>query len=227
VRKSLLAFLAALLLAIGWWFFFISPRNADIADANDELDAVRAQEQTLRVQIAQLQEIQADELLYLDAITQLEALIPQRPLLDQFIEEIDTLAAASGIELRSLAPSIPVPAEESQLRLINVSAQIEGEFFDVLGFLFGLNDMERLVRVDGVALTSTVDDEGATILNVTLEMRLFTLADLIPTPEDVAAPGFPDEGAPPAEVPDDGGDGEEGTEAAGESDPPSTGPGGG
>jgi len=195
VRKGLLAFLVAVLLAVGWWFFFISPRNGDISDARDELEAAQSQEQRLRVQIAQLQEIQADELLYLEAITQLEALVPQQPMLDEFIEAIDTLAASTNIELRSLAPSVPVPSEDSELRRINISAQIEGEFFDVLGFLFGLNDMERLVRVDGVALTSSVDEEGTTVLNVTLEMRLFTLADLIPTPEDATVPGSPD-GAP-------------------------------
>ena len=56
----------------------------------------------------------------------------------------------------------------------------EGEFFELLGFLFGLSDMERLVRVDAIAISSTQDDEGGTILSASIEMRLFTLADLIP-----------------------------------------------
>jgi len=197
------AVLIALLLAVGWWFFFISPRNADIADARDSLEAAQAQEQRLRVQIAQLREIQADELLYLDAITELEKLIPERPLLDEFIEQIDALAADTNIELRSLAPAVPSPTAESELRLIQIAAQIEGEFFDVLGFLFGLNDMERLVRVDSVTVSSSVDEDGATTLTVTLEMKLFTLADLIPTPEEEPAP---EDGAETGEDPAEGGE---------------------
>ncbi len=193
MRKSLLFVLVGVLLAIGWWFLFISPRNADIAEADDQLAAAQAQESRLRTQIAQLIEIQNDEILYLDAITQLETLIPERPLLDEFIEDIDELAAETGIDLRSLAPSVPVQRVDSDLRVINVSAQIEGEFFDILGFLFGLNDMERLVRVDGLALTSGVDEDGVTILNVSLDMRLFTLADLVPTPEELLPPTPGDE----------------------------------
>lgn len=222
MRKGLLALLIAFLLAVGWWFFFISPRNADIADADEQLAASQAQEQRLRVQIAQLEEIQADELLYLDALSELEALIPDRALLDEFIEQVDALAENTGIDLRSLAPSVPVQSADSELRVVNVSAQIEGEFFDVLGFLFGLNDMERLVRVDGVALSSGVNEQGATILNVTLEMRLFTLADLIPTPEEPTSPVSPGDGAEPEE-----GEGEPGTEAFGGSGLLSAGTGGG
>jgi len=209
LRRTLLIVLVSLLLAVGWWFFFISPRNGDIADAKDQLEAAQSQEQRLRVQIAQLMEIQDDEILYLDAISRLETLIPERPLLDEFIEDVDSLAADTGIALRSMAPSVPVQRADSDLRIINVSIQIEGEFFDILGFLFGLNDMERLVRVDGLSLTSGVDEEGTTLLNVSLDLRLFTLADLIPTPEELLPPDPTDDGGD--QLPDDGGG--DGTEA--------------
>ncbi len=209
MRRSLLVVLVCLLLAVGWWFFFISPRNADIAAARDELEAAQSQEQRLRVQIAQLSEIQDDEILYLDAISRLEMLIPERPSLDEFIEDVHELALDTGIGLRSMAPSVPVQRIESELRIINVSIQIEGEFFDILGFLFGLNDMERLVRVDGLTLSSGIDEEGETLLNVSLDLRLFTLADLIPTPEELLPPSPTDGGT--EDLPDDDSDG--GTEA--------------
>jgi Tfp pilus assembly protein PilO len=204
----LLVVLVGLLLTVGWWFFFISPRNGEIADARDELEAAQAQEQRLRVQIVQLREIEDDEILYLDAISHLESLIPERPLLDEFIEDLDELAGNTSVDLQSMAPSVPEQRLDSELRVVNVPVQVGGEFFDVLGFLFGLNDMERLVRVDGLSLNSAVDDDGGTILSVNLDLRLFTLADLLPTPEELIPPGAEEGGA------DEASD-EPGTEAVG------------
>jgi len=179
-RWVLLALLLAVLLAAGWWFFLISPRNARIAEERDNLQAAQQQEVTLRTQIARLQEIRDSEVEYLAGIGKMEALIPEQPLLDEFIDELFALTEATGVELSQLSPAVPVVVIGSELREIGVEAVVEGEFFEVLGFLFGLNDMERLVRVDSVNLISSQDEHGTTVLSAGLSMRLFTLSDLLP-----------------------------------------------
>jgi hypothetical protein len=94
------------------------------------------------------------------------------------------------VELQTLSPSLPaVAGDETDLREIAISAQIEGEFFEVLGFLFGLNEMDRLVRVDGISASSSVDESGVTVLAVGVQMTLFTLADLLPPLDDIVIPG--------------------------------------
>ena len=138
-------------------------------------------EQRLRVQIRQLQDIRDREVEYAAAVGRLDALIPERPRLEEFIEQVYALAGETGVDLQSLSPSVPAAATDgTELRQISVSAQIEGEFFEILGFFFGLSDMERLVRVDGVALSSSTAEDGTTVLSASLELRLFTLADLLP-----------------------------------------------
>ena len=67
--------------------------------------------------------------------------------------------------------------------------------------------MQRLVRVDGLSLTSGIDEEGSTLLNVSLDLRLFTLADLIPTPEELLPPDPTEDGGD--ELGDETGDGTE------------------
>jgi Tfp pilus assembly protein PilO len=184
-RLFLLGVLGSVLLLVGWWFLFISPRNADIAKAEDELAAAQTQEQSLRTQIVRLEEIRSKEILYIDAIAEMERLIPERPLLESFIEEIYDLSGSSGVDLITLAPAPPVPTDDGELHEINLTAQVRGEFFEIMGFLFGLSELERLVRVDGIALSSnTVED--VTELAVSLDMRLFTLSDAVPVlvPED-------------------------------------------
>jgi Tfp pilus assembly protein PilO len=170
--------------------FLVSPRNGRIVELGDELVVAQDTEQRLRVQIRQLEEIRDREVEYLAALGQLESLIPERPLLDEFIEAIFALTTESGVELQTLSPSLPAPAgDETDLREIAITAQIEGEFFEILGFLFGLNEMDRLVRVDGISATSTVDEFGVTLLSVGVQMRLFTLADLLPPLDDIVIPG--------------------------------------
>ena len=201
-RWVILGVLVALLLAVAWWFFFISPRNARIAAAGDDLAAAQDQELALRAQVSQLMAIRDAEVEYLAGIGQLERLIPERPLLDEFIEGVYALCGTTGVELLNLAPSLPVPVTGSSLRQIVVAATVEGEFFEVLGFLFGVMDMDRLVRVDAIAVSSGQDETGATSLSVSLSMRLFTLADLVPiaaVPDD--GTGTPDDGTTGGETP--------------------------
>jgi len=180
-RVSIFVALAVLLATVAWWFLLIGPRNTSIADLEDERFVAVDTEQRLRVQIRLLQDIRDREVEYAAAVGRLDALIPERPRLEEFIEQVYTLAGETGVDLQSLSPSVPVAATDgTDLREISVSAQIEGEFFEILGFLFGLSDMERLVRVDGVALSSSTAEDGTTVLSASLELRLFTLADLLP-----------------------------------------------
>lgn len=179
-RWVLLALLLVVLLTVGWWFFLIAPRNARIAEEQDNLQAAQQQEVTLRTQIAQLQEIRESEVEYLAGIGKMEALIPEQALLDEFIDELFALTEATGVELSEMSPAEPVLVEGSELREIEIAAVVHGEFFEVLGFLFGLNDMERLVRVDAIDMLASQDEQGTTVLSVSLTMRLFSLSDLLP-----------------------------------------------
>jgi Tfp pilus assembly protein PilO len=196
----ILGVLVALLLAVAWWFFFISPRNAKIAQAGDDLRAAQDQEMALRAQVTQLQAIRDAEVEYLAGIGQMEALMPERPLLDEFIDGVYALCDSTGVKLLNMAPAMPVAVAGSELRQITVSVTVDGEFFEILGFLFGIMDMERLVRVDAVAVSSGQDETGATTLSVSLNLRLFTLADLLPV-TTVPEEATPEEGATDGEAP--------------------------
>ncbi len=184
-RVGLLATLAVLVVTGLWWMFLISPKNGDIAGLEQQLFGAIDAEQRLRVQINELETIRQAEVEYLAGIGRLDALIPERPLLEEFIEQIYELTTETGVELQTLAPSVPSSLDDSVLREVAVSVQIEGEFFELLGFLFGLSDMERLVRVDAISVSSSTEEGGGTILSASIEVKLFTLADLLPILEEV------------------------------------------
>jgi len=202
-RIGLLATLGVLLVTVAWWMFLVSPKNGEIADLERDLNVAVDTEQRLKIQLSELETIRQSEVEYLAALGRLDALIPERPLLEEFIEQIHELTSETGVELLTLAPAFPELSEESELREVSVSAQIEGEFFEILGLLFGLNDMERLVRVDSIAVSSTLDEDGGTILSTSVQMQLFTLADLFPLLDEVDA--LTPDGVPGSDEPSDGG----------------------
>ena len=163
-RNLLLSVLAAFVVAAVWWVFFISPRNSDISDIEGQTQAAQDQELGLRAQLSQLQAIVDSELTYRAALGELESSIPENPDIADFIEAVNLLALESGVELTALQPAQPSTVEGADFFEIRVSMALEGQYFEVLGFLFGLSDMERLVRVDSISLNpvSTEEEEVPT-----------------------------------------------------------------
>jgi Tfp pilus assembly protein PilO len=151
--KILLAVLALLLITVVWWFVFFSPKRAAIDDAAAEMDTATLREQTLQTRLLQLREIKDNELSYLFAIGQMESSIPATPQADAFIEDITFLAETTGVELSTISLTPPVADPDTGGFEVPVSLAIEGEYFEVLGFLYGVEALDRLVRVDSIQLS--------------------------------------------------------------------------
>ena len=172
-RVLALSVLATILVTAVWFFFLISPRTAKIGELDDDLDTALAEASSLRIAAAALQDVQNNDVAFLAAIGQMEAGIPEEPELAVFIEEVTALAEANGVALQSFAPSEPVGSVDLPVYEITVSLAMEGEYFELLGFLFGLDDMERLVVVESISITagagggSVVEPEETTTTTTT------------------------------------------------------------
>jgi len=148
------AIIAAAVITALWWFFVIGPRNEEVADVNQQLDAAEAREESLRTQIRQLTAIKDQEVSYLFAIGQMETAIPENPEEAAFIDQINFLADRTGVDLQNLTlapPSTPIE-EGAEGYEIPTRIVVEGGYFEVLGFLYGVEALERLVRVDSLLL---------------------------------------------------------------------------
>ncbi len=196
----LIAIVGVLLLTVLWWLFIASPRRAEVDDLRTQRDAAVITEEQLRSEKAQLLEIQENELSYMTASAALENLIPPTPDLPTFIDEVTLLAIDSSVDLLSLSPGLPTAEAFAEFATISVFIDIQGQFFEVLGFLYGLADMPRLVRVDSVTLTPTVGADGTVTVDASLNATIFTTAIPVTVVAEEPAPE-PEEGAeaPPEE----------------------------
>jgi hypothetical protein len=176
----------------------------------------------LHTRISQLQEIKDNELSYLFAIGQMESSIPATPQADAFIEDITFLAESTGVELTAITLTPPVADAATGGFEVPVTIAIEGEYFEILGFLYGVEALDRLVRVDAIGLTpmAVVDDTvdsgptdgtdsvtdprvrpNADLLSADITLRIFTRAP-------AAGSSSSDATTPPgsAEIDEGGGD---------------------
>ena len=205
----LLGLIGAVLIAVLWWFFLVTPQNDEISSLDDQTAALQLEESSLQAQKAQLLEIRDNELTYMTAGASLERLIPSDPELATFIDDVNILARETGISINALTPALPAGEAEDVFQSISVFMDLEGQFFEVLGFLYGLSDMERLVRVDSVTLNVGAEENGITTLTASLDTLIFTTAQISAPVEGVPADGAPADGGEPGV---DGGDpGLEGT----------------
>jgi len=186
-RTSLvLSVLGFVLVTALWWLFVISPTNSKIAEAQDELASAEDNQVLLQTQLMRLKRIQENELTYRSAIGALEAGIPPTPQMPALIDVLAELAGDSGVEWQSGTYGNPAEVEGEGYFVIPVNLTVRGQFFEVLGYLYGIADLERIVRIDAVSLTPEQDDDGFTIESVSISAVTFTTGNVVlPAPAEV------------------------------------------
>jgi len=188
-RVLLFGVLIAILLAVGWYFLLISPIQAEISDNQAQLDTAQQQELLLQTELNRLRRIKDAELQYTTAVSELNTAIPPTPELGSLIDQLEILAEASGVVWRNASYTNPGEESEEGVREIGVNISVEGQYFQILGYLYGIADLDRLVRVDGLNVSSTQSAEGFTVLSTTINATAFTTgAVVIPTPEELIDP---------------------------------------
>lgn len=151
--QILLGVLVLLLITVLWWLLIFSPKRNEIDVAQAERDNAITRQSSLQTRLAQLQDIKDNELSYLFAIGQMESSIPATPQADAFIEDVTFLAETTGVELTTISLTPPIADPETGGFEVPVAIAVEGEYFEILGFLYGVEALDRLVRVDGIGLT--------------------------------------------------------------------------
>jgi type IV pilus assembly protein PilO len=176
--------LGVLLATAMWWFFIISPTSDKIADAEDQLQSAEDNEVLLRTQLSRLKKIQENELTYRSAIGALDAAIPHSPQMPALIDTLAELAEDSGVVWEAGTYGNPIEVEGEDYFEIPLNLAVQGQFFEVLGYMYGISDLERIVRIDAVTLSPTEDDDGFIVEDVSISAVTFTTGNVVlPEPE--------------------------------------------
>jgi Tfp pilus assembly protein PilO len=191
-RIWLVAGAALVLLVIVWFFALWLPASRELDDANDELDAAEATIQELEQERERLRVATEDAPVIQTQLRTLEAAIPGRPDLADFMLSLSEAEVASGLEIVSVTTG--EPREESPgLTTIPVDLELNGGYFQLLDFINRVTQAQRLYVIDALDIESLAEEASTTPpdLAVTLLGRVFTTvpADDVTVPEEVVLPG--------------------------------------
>jgi len=227
-RAPLLVAIAAFILIIGVFFFFVRPRMKAVGEAREQLETAEQDEVGLRAELARLQEARDAAADVRRELARIRREVPPVADLPGLINQLQDAADASEVEFFSISPGDPTPAEGAQAARVPAEIRINGGFFAVDEFLFRLETLSRAAKVITISISpaATIAGEEATDttgvvttggLQVTMSVEFYTkdisagpgapVADaLSPTPGTSPSPGTtPSPGATsPAPTPTEG-----------------------
>lgn len=184
-RRAILGFVGGTMaVLVLWWVLIYSPKTSATSTARSEVAAAERRTLDLEATVARLKELNRNRPELEASLRTLNAAVPATPDLAVFILSANEIAALSGVDFLSISPSPPsVGLGAGAPTTIAISIQIKGGFFAVVDYLNRLEDLERIVVVDGVNLagqgsgaSSASNDPGAdpAAISVTLTARMFT-----------------------------------------------------
>ncbi|MCU1426932.1 MAG: Tfp pilus assembly protein PilO [Actinomycetia bacterium] len=200
-RAVLLAVVGVVGVVALWWVFIFSPKADSLSKARENLSTARTQAQSLQAKLNQLKDLQRRSTQIEAQLGKLTAAIPKTPNQADFISGLNDIADQSGITWQSVTMSQPAASTPGSPDTITVQIQIQGGFFQALDYMNRLENLGRLVVVDGVNVAgtpssttgttgggSTGSGSGVTAgsgdLTVTMNSRIFSQNAI-----DAAAPG--------------------------------------
>lgn len=161
--RRLLAAVAGVLVVIvlAWFVVLYKPKAGQISDVETEVETAIAEEQSLRSTLEQLQSVDADRPSEEAEVRRLSAAIPPDPELANFILAVHDIVGRSDLEFASISPALPAVVPGQAVTTIAVTMTVSGNFPNVLDFLDRLQDLDRIVVVDALALSATDAAEGS------------------------------------------------------------------
>jgi Tfp pilus assembly protein PilO len=172
---GVVALLAVVAIAAGGWFLALSPQKSKVSDLQSQTAQQEQANQKLQSQILLLKKQQSQIPAEQARIAQIKGRIPESPQITTYVRTLTTLAAATHVELVSIAPAAPAlvqlanaqsqanpapstaagaaPAPSAAgLSTISVAINVVGDYYSVQQFLSKLEDTTRATIVSSVSL---------------------------------------------------------------------------
>lgn len=178
-RGVVLGLLLAVLLGIGFYFLMLGPVFDSIEELEIQTETAIQEESRLLQERNRLRRIQDSELQYIDAVGEIARMIPPTPQQSDLLNDLEALADDANVLWKGAGFGLPTAGPEgSGLRQISVTMQLEGQYFEILAYLYAVQDLDRILRVDSAAFTPVQDEDGLTQLSTSISLVAFTTGEV-------------------------------------------------
>lgn len=194
-RPALIAGVVGVVLALGLVAGLILPKANQVRAKQSEVEKAAQQESALRVQVQSLEAAAKDAPKDRKRLKGLQNQVPPTADLPGLIRELNASSDEAGVDFLTVAPGQPLPSVSGTYSLVPVQITVIGGFFAVDRYLFLLEELQRVSKVDTIAITPGPDQLPQ--LQISLNATFFT-TDVSAGPGSV--PGAT-EAAAPAPIP--------------------------
>ena len=151
------ALMAAAVVTVGWFLL--------LSDANQELEAERAKEPTLKsdyrnklAQAVNLSELRKQKLQVEEYVTQLEKQLPGKAEMDALLSDINTPGLGRGLQIELIRPGQVVVRD--YYAELPISIKVTGRYHDIGAFAADVANLSRIVTLHNMNISAAKDAAG-------------------------------------------------------------------
>ena len=171
---KLAAFVAVALVVVGLGWFVL------LLDANDELEAERAKEVTLRQDFrtklgmaVNLSELRKQKLLVEEYVIQLEKQLPGKAEMDALLSDINQAGLGRGLQFELFRPGQVVVKD--YYAELPIELRVTGRFHDIGSFAADVANLSRIVTLHDVSISVT--KSGSDLMTMDATARTYRYLD--------------------------------------------------
>lgn len=169
----LVGLLVCIVVLILGLFIIVFPQRNKVSELNDQIEKTKADIQLEQNRLNQLRQYEKDPEQFTRQIDAIKQKIPDNVGLSDIFHQIDSAAAAAGIDFYSVKPSLPVST--GGYYAITFDAKFYGRYFNLVEFFNQIETLPRTVKV--VYLDLVASDDGLPYLDITMKFRAFFTTD--------------------------------------------------
>lgn len=150
-KKTLIG-IVLILVALVVYVFYVRPLSVSVGDLKDEVNSLQGELDVLSSQLATLDEAK-DALGLSNEVEAFEVkkMIPSELQQDEVIRNIIEIAKVHDIELKSLGFG-KGGTENAEVGSLRINSSFVGNYTDLVGFLEGLEQNSRLLKVNSISV---------------------------------------------------------------------------
>ncbi len=174
-KKIILSSVGVVLVMALMFFFLISPRKGQLAEAREQVDAAESETVVLETELSRLEGLQAQAPQLQAALDEIRDMVPDEDRVSSFVFQLQQEANKAGLEFVSITPQLPKsPPEGAALAEVKIDIGARGTYFTIQDFIRRVTELDRAVRVDGFSMAA-VEEEGSdeSLIDLTASARVF------------------------------------------------------
>ena len=154
----ILTAVACVLILVGGWFLLVSPQRAKVASIKADTESQQSVNQGLQSKLSILQAGAAQVPAQQAQIDKIKQQIPTAPQLPTLIRSVSQAASDAGVTLGTFTPASPTDVVGAAgVSFVALTVSVKGGYFALEQFLNNLEQIQRALLVNGVA----IDSQGA------------------------------------------------------------------